>query len=231
MRLDHISEGVYLIGGFGSGVLGANVYLLVDNGIMLVDTGFAGRTGDIVKAAAQFSFAPSDIRNIIITHHHPDHTGNLAQLKRLSGAEVIAHREDAPYIDGRLAQPLTRGARILGRLLKPLIRLEPCAVDRCVEGGDILDVLGGGEIVHTPGHTPGSISLHFPERGLLIVGDVIAHRFKLDLPARTYTVNMAEEIKSIKKLAAMDFQVICFGHGRPILQDARRTIAGYAASL
>lgn len=231
MHLERISDDVYLIRGFGSGVLGANIYLVMDNGITLIDTGFTGSAGAVLKAAGERGFAPADIKRIILTHHHPDHTGSLACLKSATGAEVIAHTEDAPYIDGRLVQPLTHGARILEKLLKPLMRLEPCAVDRCVEEGDEFDVLGGMRVVHTPGHTPGSISLYFPERGLLIVGDVIAHRFGLDLPARAYTVDMDQEIRFMKKLATMDFQSICFGHGRPVLQGARDAITRYAATL
>ncbi len=231
MRLQRISENIYMLRGFGSGVLGANIYLLVDNGVTLIDTGFTGKAGDILKAVRELGFVPEDTRRIIITHHHPDHTGSLARLKEATGAEVLAHAADAPYIDGRAAQPLTRGARVLAKMLQPLMWLECCAVDTCIEEGDELDLLGGMRVIHTPGHTPGSISLHFPGRGVLVVGDVIAHRFGLDLPARAYTVDMAGEVRSIKKLAALDFRTICFGHGRPILRQAREAIACYAATL
>jgi len=102
-----IIVGVYLLSGFlGVGVWGANVYLLVDgDDLALVDTGFFGRADQILEQIEELGYSPSDINRIIITHHHADHIGSLAELKRITQAEVIAHPADAPYIDGTLPQP------------------------------------------------------------------------------------------------------------------------------
>ena len=88
----------------------------------------------------------------------------------------------------------------------------PVAVDTLINDGDELPILGGIKVLHTPGHTPGSICLFLQRERLVIIGDVLAHGFGLRLPSKTFTVNITQEIRSIKRLASFDLDVICFGH-------------------
>lgn len=231
-----IIAGVYLLSGFlGAGVWGANAYLLVDDGdLTLVDTGFFGRADRILEQIKELGYSPSDIHRIIITHHHADHIGSLAELKRVTQAEVIAHPADAPYIDGRLPQPGPARPQWLGNLLARFSWLwstEPVTVDVMVNDGDELPILGGVKILHTPGHTPGSICLYLPDKDLLIAGDLLANRFGLRLPSRGFTVDIAQEIKSIKRVASLEFDIICFGHGSPIMHNANQAVASFADRL
>ncbi len=235
MRDGELMPGIYLIGGFlGTGVWGANVYLLADDDLTLVDTGFKGRAGQILKKIRDFGYSPRDIARIIITHHHPDHIGSLAEVKKATDAQVIAHPADAPYIDGRLPQPGPARQTLIGKSLVPfqwMWATTPVAVDVLVNEGDQLPIFGGTKILHTPGHTPGSICLLIQSRRLVIVGDVIAHRFGLRLPSKGFTVDLAQEILSVKRVATLEFDVICFGHGLPLLHGARHSIADFASRL
>jgi glyoxylase-like metal-dependent hydrolase (beta-lactamase superfamily II) len=191
-----VTEHVHQLGGLlGTGVLGANVYLLLDDGLTLVDTGLKGRYRSILKKVKRLGFSPSDISDIIITHHHADHVGSLARLKELTGARVIAHPGDAPYIDGRL----------------PL--------------------LGGIEVLHAPGHTPGSICLYLKQEKVVIVGDVLVNRFRLGLPSRLFTVDIPQAIQSIKRLAGLDFEIMCFGHGAPLVSGGPRAVSEFAGKV
>ncbi len=234
-----ITPKVYQLGGiWGTGVWGANVFLLVDDNLTLVDTGFKGRFTQILKEIEQIGYSPSDIANIILTHHHVDHVGNLAALKKVTRAKIVAHPADAPYIDGHLPQPGPARPRWsvktlfpLYRLLYRLWRITPVAVDIPINDGDELPILGGIRILHTPGHTPGSISLFLPQERLVIAGDVLARRFKLGLPSKAFTVDIAQEIQSIKKIASLDFDAICFGHGSPLLHKARPAVIKFAEML
>jgi len=224
---------VYQLSGvWGSGVWGANVFLLIDDDLTIVDTGFKGRYKRILRQVRKLGYTPSDIARIIITHHHADHIGSLAILKEITGAKVMAHPADAPYIDGRLPQPIK--PRWLSKAPAPLRQpwvTTPVAVDILVNEGDELPIVGGIKILHTPGHTPGSICLFIQEGQLVIVGDVLANRFGLGLPAKAYTVDIAQEINSIKRVASLDFDIICFGHGSPIVHEARRTVREFAGVL
>jgi glyoxylase-like metal-dependent hydrolase (beta-lactamase superfamily II) len=97
----------------------------------------------------------------------------------------------------------------------------PTVVGRTVEDGAA--VQGGGQIVHIPGHTPGSIALHVPALGVLFTGDTLAsHEGKL-IPG-VFNVDREEMMRSIQKLAALDVRVACFGHGAPATHDAGRQI-------
>jgi len=226
---------VYLFKGiWGTGVWGANVFLLVDKSLTLVDTGFKGKSGQILKEVRQLGYSPSDIANIVITHHHADHIGSLAALKKITGAKVFAHPADAPYIDGRLPQPGPAKPGWLDKALTPLYKLgmtTPVAVDILINDGDELPVLGGIRVLHTPGHTQGSIPLFLPQERLIIAGDVLANRFRLSLPSKAFTVDLAQEINSIKKVTSLDFDVIGFGHGSPLLHKARQSIINFVETL
>jgi glyoxylase-like metal-dependent hydrolase (beta-lactamase superfamily II) len=230
-----IIAGVYLLSGFlGAGVWGANVYLLVDDGLTLVDTGFFGRADRILEQIEELGYSPSDIKRIIITHHHADHIGSLAALKKVTQAEVIAHPADAPYIDGTLPQPGPSRPQWLGKLLARFSWLwvtEPVVVDTLVSDGDELPILGGIKVLHTPGHTPGSICLYLEDKDLLIAGDLLANRFGLRLPSRGFTVGMAQEVQSVKRIASLEFDIICFGHGSPITRQAHQAVADFADRL
>jgi len=230
-----VSPHVIRIGGiFGTGVWGANVYLLIDDKLTLVDTGFRGRANQILRKVKQLGFSPSDINRIIITHHHADHIGSLAILKEITKATVLAHPADAPYIDGRLPQPGPARPSSLGKTLYRLGRffpVTPSTVDQAVNEGDVLPVLGGLQVRLQVLHTPGSICIFSPEERVLIAGDLLANRFRLGLPSRTFTVNIEQEINSIKRLANLDFDIICFGHGAPITHGAGRAINGLIQKL
>ena len=83
----------------GMGIWGANVFLLVNDTLTLVDTGFKGRSVHILKEVERLGYSPTDITRIVITHHHADHVGSLAAMKAVTKAKVIAHPADAPYIE------------------------------------------------------------------------------------------------------------------------------------
>ena len=110
----------------GMGIWGANVFLLVNDSLTLVDTGFKGRSVHILKEVERLGYSSADITSIIITHHHADHTGSLATMKELTKAKVIAHLADAPYIDGSLPQPGPVKPEWLSDKLAPLHGLCTC---------------------------------------------------------------------------------------------------------
>jgi glyoxylase-like metal-dependent hydrolase (beta-lactamase superfamily II) len=227
-----VTDRIVQIGGrWGNGVLGANVFLLLDSKLTIVDTGFKGRAVKLLKEARLHGYHAPDITSIIITHHHADHMGSLAELKKLTGASVIAHTADAPFIDGSYPQPGPSRPAWLGKALSPFPRLwsaAPAAVELPVSEGDELPILGGIKVLHTPGHTPGSISLYLKQESVLIVGDLLANRFGLSLPSRMFTVDLAQEIESINRILSLDFEIVCFGHGPPLTRNAKESISKLA---
>ncbi len=230
-----VTQNVYQLSGRrGARPSGANIFLLLDNSVTVVDTGLSSRTASILNEVRQLGYKPPDVAHIILTHHHADHMGSLAELKKATGAEVMAHTADAPYINGSLPQPGPARPKWLAKVLSPFGRIwasTPVEVDKLLNDGDELPILGGIKILHTPGHTPGSICLFIPQQKLVIVGDLLTNRFRPGLPSRVFTVDMVQEVNSVKKLASVDFDIIAFGHGRPILHEARPTVTRLAEKL
>ena len=208
------------------GVRGANAYLLVDRESILVDAGMMGQAETILAYIEGLGLDADDLAHIVVTHNHLDHVGSLADLRLRTGAQVVAHRAEAPYISGKEAMPSPPGAlmRLLERL--PLLpRAETAAVDVTVQDGDRLDLLGGATVVHVPGHTPGSIALHLPSEGVLICGDAIDHRRgKLGPPPKGFTLDMDQATGSVRRMAELDFELLCPGHGAPIRDGAAREL-------
>ncbi len=215
------------------GLRGGNVYAVNSGGgLTLVDAGLTSDVDQIVAQLEQAGFALSQLQAVVLTHAHGDHAGGAAELARRSGAEVIAHRDEVAYIEqtGSL-----RPASLLGRVLNWLsshlvFRTPVCQVDRAVVDGDVIDAVGGLEVVHTPGHTPGSMSLYQRERPILFCGDALFNadpmtgRPGLDFPIRLVSVDNAQARESVERLAELPIDVLCCGHGEPILEEASEKI-------
>jgi len=206
-----IVPGVYAF----SGLLMGRVYALESvDGLSLIDAGIGPAAGKILKQLQGHGHRPSDVKRILITHAHPDHVGGLAQLQAATGAQVLAHPLEHPMLKSRLS-----GA---GGAL-PLLE---------VQAGELLpEVLGGMQVILTPGHTRGHVCFWQPEQRLLFCGDVLLHLRGLGLPLPFVTVDMAEDKRSVKKLAELDTRSVCFGHGQPLLQDAAAQLRAFAAKL
>ena len=200
--------------------------------LTLIDTGYAGRRDAIFAAIEQIGRRVEDVRQVIITHWHIDHAGCLADVVDRSGAQVLAHPIDAAIVRGEREGPGPNGVwRALGPLLRLGPQLRPARVDREVNDGDEIDLGGGARIVHTPGHTAGSIAVFLPGRKLLFTGDAIANTLGLRTPIGFFTEDGAAARQSIKKLAQLDFEVACFGHGPPLDKEAAVAVRRFAERL
>jgi glyoxylase-like metal-dependent hydrolase (beta-lactamase superfamily II) len=202
-----------------------NLTLIVDedNGTTLVDAGLPDQTEAIGAALVEAGIGVRNLRRIIFTHQDLDHVGSGAALVRQSGARVLAHSADAPYIEGRL-RPLKPSPEMLQQrpqMRKVLERLEPVAVDEHVENGTRLALAGGTRVVFTPGHTPGHISLYLEGSKILIAGDALtAEGGYLNGPNPWATLDMSTAIRSTQRLADLDIDTIVCYHGGVVSEDA-----------
>jgi len=152
-------------------------------------------------------------------------------LVEITKARVIAHVADAPFIDGRLPQPGPSRPDWLRRAAHPLVGLlatRPVNVDIEVSDGDELPLAGGIRILHTPGHTPGSICVFLRRDSAVFTGDLLAQRFGLKWPSMPFTADVAQLKHSVKKLAGHEFESACFGHGSPIRVKAGTRVRRFA---
>jgi glyoxylase-like metal-dependent hydrolase (beta-lactamase superfamily II) len=200
-----------------------------DDGLTLIDAGVASRGGrPILGTVARLGKRPSDLRAVLVTHYHSDHVGNLAAVVRATGAEVYVHPEDAEVVRSGsgypMGTPVDRLGKILGIAFGPLIpkRSEPSPVHHEVEDGAEIPVAGGLRVIHTPGHTPGHISVLWPARRLLFAGDVAGNSLGR-LGFSVQYLDYAQAKASLAKVASLEFDSALFGHGRTLRGQANAT--------
>jgi len=213
-----IVPGVHTIDSLSMG----RAYLAIDaDRVTLIDTGLKGSGERLLRAVEAAGRKPQDVRQIVITHHHGDHTGSLAELVERTGAQVMVHALDASVVRGERLPPGPSSGGLLKPLLARVAQAGPAArVDRELADGDEIDALDGIRVVHTPGHTPGSVCLYCMKRRLLFVGDAAANIFGVRPSIGWFTEDTARAKESLQKLAALDFDAAFFGHGRPIDKEA-----------
>jgi glyoxylase-like metal-dependent hydrolase (beta-lactamase superfamily II) len=226
LKMREIVSDVYVIEG-----MRVNVYLLrSSDGLTMIDSGAAAKVDSLVTALEKAGFGLSHLKRIVLTHWHGDHSGGAAELARRSGAQILAHRDEASFIEQTHSPP---SAHLTQRALNWLadnivLRRYPAKVDRRLEDGDVIEALGGIRVIHTPGHTPGSICLYHPERQILFCGDAVFNehpitgRAGLALHMQLFVLDTEQALAAARKLSGLPVQVLCCGHGEPILNDATR---------
>jgi glyoxylase-like metal-dependent hydrolase (beta-lactamase superfamily II) len=212
-----------------------NAFLIDDGDLTLIDTGLPKSEEKIVAAIESIGRKITDVKHIIVTHCHPDHAGSVAALKRMSGARVYMHPIDAAMVrKGEASRPMTPSPGLLRKLMYRLFipkkptPIEPCAIDQEINDGTELPIAGGLKAIHIPGQCAGQIALLWPQRRLLIAADACAN-----MPTFGWALcyeDIEEGRKSLRKLAALDFDAAVFGHGGPIKSGAAQKFRSTFAS-
>jgi glyoxylase-like metal-dependent hydrolase (beta-lactamase superfamily II) len=207
---------------------------------MLVDTGMPWHFPMLKSALESFGVQLSTLQKIVITHQDIDHISNARTLREISGATVIAHEGDAPYIQGEKHLMKLNPTFIAAMLaMLPEAAREPASkvynnppsvkVDQTVSDGEILHVGTEVQVIYTPGHTPGHISLYVPSEALLIAGDALrVEDGQLVGPRQSHTPDMVQAMDSVRKLAKLKVdKVLCY-HGGLFGPNAGQRLAEIA---
>lgn len=214
-----------------------------DDALVLVDAGFPGQYDLIKEACEQAGFATNKLTHIIITHQDIDHIGSLPIFVERAVAPIIvmADELEKPFIQGE-RRLLKFSDEMIGRLdhlptevgapLKRLIaNLPKAGVQEILKDGQTLSFGGGIQIIATPGHTPGHMSIYHQATKTLIAGDaLVVHNGELHCSAPESTLDMPQAYTSIKRLTAYDIErVICY-HGGMFEVNVNHRIAEIAAT-
>lgn len=209
----------------------SSVFLLLDERITIVDTGPRWQRGRIHRAISELGRDPSEVERIVLTHAHFDHVGSLAAFKD-DGHQRHAHPVAAEVIRGdRRAQ--TVGWRPLAWFYHHAVAwlLQPRAeIDSPLADGDVLPILGGLRVIHTPGHTDGHVSLLLEELGVLLAGDVLQVR-RGELTPPLIFADAADAARSLARLATFEFETLAPSHFAVERDEVRARVAELATSM
>ena len=213
-----IVPGVHRVDGLWGWQSTANVYLLVDEVLTLVDAGLPGNLEGIARYVASLGRSLEELRYILITHSHPDHTGGAPALRERTGAQILAHPWDVlSSKDGDSVAYLG----IFGASPLSLPFLRRVLVDGLLRDGDELPVLGGLRVHHTPGHTPGSVCFELVQLGVLFSGDlVLEHQGVLGKNYAFPGSDLEAYQASLDRIASLEYETLCPGHGQPVQANA-----------
>ncbi len=202
------------------------------NEFVLIDTGLPGNTDKILQGINSLGSQAENLRHILISQLHSDHVGNLAELKRRTGATVYAHKLEAEAIaEGSIMRSGEPAPGLFKKLIFALIagqqsdkRIEGTAVDVLLEDRQSLDLAAGLQVVYTPGHTIGHCSFLWNRHGgVLFVGDAASGGRQPGYPM--LFENRAQGEESLAKIGTLQFNKAFFAHGKPILTEASKAFA------
>jgi glyoxylase-like metal-dependent hydrolase (beta-lactamase superfamily II) len=212
------------------GMATGNIYIIEDDELVLVDTGAPVDSRLVVRKIESLGRDAGDIGHVFITHFHVDHAGAASALKRISGARVYAHRDDASYLDGSDSTPsvfrkgvIGRGLSMASTLSERATAVPPVEVDVRLDDGDMVPVLGGLRVIHAPGHTPGNSCYLWEDEGILFSGDAIINTYHvLTLPTIGFSYDFEQAAKSacgvVDRVALDELRLVCPGHG-PVVSE------------
>ena len=196
----------------------AGVAVVAGDRLLLVDAGSEDDAKAILEYLGRMKWKPTDIATIVATHTHPDHVGGLATMKEKTEAKVAVHEADADYVARTKDYPGPPGKQ----------RHRAVEVDVRLKDGQNFE---GFTVVHTPGHTPGSLALVSLEQSLCIAGDSFRNEGGLMPMSDQYNIDPAAHRASIRKLAEHDFEAMICGHGPPMAKGASAALRAIAAKL
>lgn len=212
------------------------------DGATLIDAGYPGQVPEIERALGEQGVRLTDLRRILLTHQDLDHIGSAQPLAAASGAEVLAHAADAPYIQGEKRLVKMDPARFEERLkslpealrdqARLLVSSLPTAkVTRWLKGGELLPQHGGIDVVATPGHTPGHVCYYVRSLELLVAGDALrVENGELQGPNPTATPDLPAAIDSLSRLVSLRVRAVVCYHGGYFDRDPQARIREIAES-
>lgn len=203
------------------------VVLCDETNCVLVDCGYVGALPKIEEALLANDILPENITHIIITHQDHDHVGAAAAFSnKYPNVKILASAEEAPYLSGarkslrleqaeQLQKELPEDMQEFGRAFCRLLRsVEPVQIDQLIYDEERLPFCGGCQVISTPGHTPGHISLYLSEFNTIISGDAIALEAGKPVIANPqFTLDFEKANASIQRLLAHPAQKIVCYHG------------------
>jgi glyoxylase-like metal-dependent hydrolase (beta-lactamase superfamily II) len=201
-------------------------HLILEPDLSLIDCGYRGSAARIAASIAEQGRSIDELARVVCTHGHPDHAGSARELA-LAGIPILIHPADAARLRTSWADAVRRPSR--GSVFAAMTPEPPDVVP--IHEGEILPLLGGLEVIHTPGHTPGSVCLYGARDRVLFVGDTLQRRWgRVSFASRLYSDDAEAARRAVQRLATLDVETIVFSHYPALRRDAAATLARLAGA-
>jgi glyoxylase-like metal-dependent hydrolase (beta-lactamase superfamily II) len=205
-----------------------------DGQVTLVDCGLKRSPNRLSAALQSVGIAHQDVTRILLTHAHSDHAGGVAEMARRTGSPVSVHADDAGWVRSGKTPPLDQSLR-LGRLFNRIshrgaVDFEPVPVDEELTDGQLLPIAGGLRVVHTPGHSPGHISLLHEPTGVLITGDALFNMRGIGFSIPAFCTDFRLSQRTAQRFCELHFSVAAFTHGPHVATAARSYVGDFLAA-
>jgi hydroxyacylglutathione hydrolase len=214
-----------------NGIRGANCYLAIaENKMLVIDTGMPGNGNKIINYIKAIGKNSSDINCVVLTHAHIDHIGSAAEMKKMTGTKLVIHASDAPVLCGKSGFNTVQGhVGPFFKLMTRLMRFHSVEPDLILENNTDID---GFKIIHTPGHTNGSICLYKPGE-VIFVGDALRSDSKGNprLPSKNFSADTVQAKASLMAIAELEFDILLPGHGAPVIGKASDKLKNLLTNL
>ena len=187
-------------------------------GFILIDSGIPLQEKRINHALYKLGINPGDIKLILLTHGHLDHIGCLEFLKRISGAELVCHHSLTQVLEGgsyEEAIPRTAGWKLFNSSVSRILAggLKPVQPDYDYQDRFDLSKVGiNGEMIHTPGHSPGSSSIYL-EGGICFLGDLLREPSPGKYDTGLFYHDRDQILSSLELISALKPALIFLSHG------------------
>lgn len=198
---------------------------MLEPDLSLIDCGYARDAARIRRAIAANQRDPETLRRVVVTHGHPDHAGSARELAA-GGATILIHPADGARLAIGWRDVARRPSR--GHFFAAMTPDVP--EFEAIEDGDVLPLLGGLRVIHTPGHTPGSVCLYGARDRVLFVGDTLQRRFgRVAFASSLYSDDYRAARQSAKRLAQLDVKTLVFSHFAALEEGATEVLARLAS--
>ncbi|HUG47271.1 MAG TPA: MBL fold metallo-hydrolase [Candidatus Limnocylindria bacterium] len=206
-----------------------NAYLVEGaDGLTLIDAGLPGHWSELEAELRRLGRSMDDVRGVVLTHGDTDHIGFAERLRRERGVPVYVHEDDAARARGEVKKPNSGWGPVSWRALLRFLwysgrrggmRVPPLRQVETVADGATLDLPGAPQIIHLPGHTPGSVAVWVPTVEALFVGDALTTDNVLSgrpgLGPSPFTLDLPRALASLSRLQELPARWLLPGHGTP----------------
>ena len=215
-----------------------NVYLVEgEGGLTLIDAGMPGHWRELETELRRLGRSIDEIRGVVLTHGDTDHVGFSDRLRRQHGVPVYVHEADAARARGEVKKDVKMGKVRFVPFVRFMLygarrgglRIPPLAEVRTFADGAVLDLPGRPEIIHLPGHSPGSVAVWVPAIEAVFVGDALTTGDVLTgetgpRPA-PFTIDRRQALESLSRLEELPAKWVLPGHGAPWQGSPREAVA------